>query len=58
MAELGLQDSRWSLVLVYPTFTMPFCTWLLMGFLKSLPRDIEEQAMVDGYSRVGALIRS
>ena len=57
VAGVGLQDSLWSLVLVYPTFTVPFCTWLLMGFLKSLPRDIEEQAMVDGQSRLGALVR-
>jgi multiple sugar transport system permease protein len=53
----GLQDSTWSLVLVYPTITIPVCTWLLIGFLKGLPRDIEEQAMVDGYSRVGAFVR-
>lgn len=58
VADLGLQDSRWSLVLVYPTFTVPFCTWLLMGFLKSIPRDIEEQALIDGYSRVGAVVRT
>ena len=48
VALLGLQDSLWSLVLVYPTFTIPFCTWLLMGFFKSIPREIEEAAMVDG----------
>ncbi len=54
---LGLQNSLWSLVVVYPTFTVPFCIWLLMGFMKALPKDIEEQAMVDGYSRVGAMIR-
>lgn len=54
----GLQDSTWSLVLVYPTITIPICTWLLIGFLKALPRDIEEQAMVDGYSRLGAFTRT
>lgn len=58
VAELGLKNSRWSLVLVYPTFTIPFCTWLLMGFLKSIPWDIEEQAMIDGYSRLGAIRRT
>jgi multiple sugar transport system permease protein len=58
VAGLGLQDSLWSLVLVYPTFTIPFCTWLLMGFFKSIPRDIEEQALVDGYSRLGAVVRT
>ena len=55
---IGLQDSTWSLVLIYPTITLPVSTWLLIGFLKALPKDIEEQAMVDGYSRVGALLRT
>ncbi len=54
----GLQDSTWSLVLIYPTITIPVSTWLLIGFLKALPRDIEEQAMVDGYSRLGAFTRT
>jgi multiple sugar transport system permease protein len=54
---LGLQNSLWSLILVYPTFTVPFCTWLLMGFFKSLPREVEESAMVDGCSRLGAIWR-
>jgi multiple sugar transport system permease protein len=57
IAELGLQDSLWSLVVVYPSFTIPFCTWLLMGFFKSIPRDIEEAARVDGCSRFGAIVR-
>jgi multiple sugar transport system permease protein len=57
VVALGLQDSTWSLVVIYPTITIPVCTWLLIGFLKGLPKDIEEQAMVDGYSRVGAFIR-
>lgn len=55
---VGLQDSTWSLVLVYPTITIPVSIWLLMGFLKAIPRDIEEQAMVDGYSRLGAIVRA
>src|SRR3990172_3090783 len=42
IANLGLQDSLWSLVLVYPSFTVPFCTWLLLGFFKAIPRDIED----------------
>jgi multiple sugar transport system permease protein len=57
VADLGLQNSMWSLVLVYPTFTIPFCTWLLMGFFKALPPEIEEAAIVDGCSLFGAFIR-
>ncbi len=58
VADLGLQNSKWSMVLVYPTFTIPFCTWLLMGFFRSVPWEIEEQAMIDGYSRIGAIWRT
>lgn len=54
---LGLQNSMWSLVLVYPTFTIPFCTWLLMGFFKTVPRDIEEAAIVDGCSLLSAFVK-
>ena len=57
VADLGLQNSMWSLVLVYPTFTIPFCTWLLMGFFKALPPEIEEAAIVDGCSLFGAFIK-
>jgi multiple sugar transport system permease protein len=57
IARLGLQDSLWSLVLVFPSFTVPFAIWLLMGFFKAIPRDLEEAAMIDGYSRLGAFIR-
>ncbi len=57
VSALGLQNSLWSLVIIYPTFTVPFCTWLLMGFFKSLPKEVEESAMVDGCSRVGAIWR-
>jgi multiple sugar transport system permease protein len=57
IATLGLQDSLWSLVLVYPSFTVPFCTWLLMGFYKAIPRDLEDAAMIDGLSRFGAFVK-
>jgi multiple sugar transport system permease protein len=57
VVALGLQDSTWSLVVIYPTITVPVSVWLLIGFLKTIPKDIEEQAMVDGYSRVGAMLR-
>jgi multiple sugar transport system permease protein len=57
VSEVGLQDSLWALVLVYPSFAVPFCTWLLMGFFKAIPRDIEEAAMMDGLSRFGAFLR-
>src|SRR3989304_3461123 len=54
IGDLGLQDSLWSLVLVYPSFTLPFCTWLLMGVFKATPGDLEESAMIAGPSRFGA----
>ena len=57
IATHGLQDSVWSLILVYPSFTVPFCTWLLMGFFKAIPRDLEDAAMIDGLSRFGAFIK-
>src|SRR5262245_3059743 len=54
---LGLFDSWWALALVYPTFTIPFCTWLLMGFFKTLPRELEEAAWLDGCGLVGGIVR-
>jgi multiple sugar transport system permease protein len=54
---LGLFDSWWALVVVYPTFTIPFCTWLIMGFFKTLPRELEEAAWVDGCGVVGGIMR-
>jgi len=54
---LHLQDSLGALILIYPTMTIPFCTWLVMGFLRSVPWEIEEQAMIDGYSRLAVILR-
>ena len=57
VASLGLQDTIWSLVLVYPSVTIPFSIWLLMGFFKSIPKELEDAAMVDGLTRFGAFIK-
>jgi multiple sugar transport system permease protein len=57
ITELGLQDRLLSLVLVYPSFTVPFSTWLLMGFFKTIPRELEDAALIDGASRLSALVR-
>jgi multiple sugar transport system permease protein len=54
---IGLADSKWALVVTYPTFLVPFCTWLLMGYFRTVPKEIEECAMVDGATRLQALIR-
>ena len=54
---LGLADSKWSLVVTYPTFLVPFCTWLLMGYFRTVPKEVEECAMVDGATRLQALLR-
>jgi multiple sugar transport system permease protein len=54
---LGLFDKLGSLIVTYPTFTIPFCTWLMAGFFKTIPFEIEEAAMVDGCSRLGAIRR-
>jgi multiple sugar transport system permease protein len=57
VGTLGLQDSWWALVVVYPTFTVPFCTWLMMGFFKTVPMEMEEAARVDGCGQFGAFVR-
>ncbi|MDP9490884.1 MAG: carbohydrate ABC transporter permease, partial [Actinomycetota bacterium] len=57
VADLDLTDRLWSLILVYPSFTVPFSTWLLMGFFKTIPRELEDAALIDGASRLSALLR-
>lgn len=55
--NLGLFDSPLALMVTYPTFLIPFCTWLLMGYFKGIPRELEECAIIDGCSRFGAFWR-
>ena len=49
--QLGIFDTRWALILTYPTFLVPFCTWLLMGYFRSIPYELEECALIDGATR-------
>jgi multiple sugar transport system permease protein len=55
--SLGLSNSLWALVVTYPTFLVPFCTWMLIAYFKSIPKEMEECAMIDGCSRIGAMVR-
>lgn len=55
VAVLHLENTLWALVVIYPTFTIPFCSWLMMGFFRSIPRELEEQALIDGYSRLAVI---
>jgi multiple sugar transport system permease protein len=57
IARIGLQDRLLSLIIVFPSFTVPFSTWLLMGFFKTIPRELEDAALVDGASRIKTLLR-
>ncbi len=57
VTNLDLKDSLWGLILVYPSFTIPFATWLLMGFFKTIPQELEDAALVDGCSRLKAIYR-
>jgi len=55
--QFGMFDSDWALILTYPTFLIPFCTWLLMGYFRSIPYELEECALIDGASRLQILIK-
>jgi multiple sugar transport system permease protein len=55
--KLGLFDTRWALILTYPTFLIPFCTWLLMGYFRTIPYELEECALIDGATRWQILVK-
>ena len=55
--KLGIFDTRWALILTYPTFLIPFCTWLLMGYFRTIPFELEECALIDGASRWQILVK-
>ncbi|MGJ4857590.1 carbohydrate ABC transporter permease [Labrys sp. KB_33_2] len=55
--KLGIYDTKLALIFTYPTFLIPFCTWLLMGYFRSIPYELEESALVDGASRWQILVR-
>ncbi len=55
--QFHLFNNLWGLILTYPTFLIPFCTWLLMGYFKGIPRELEESALVDGAGRIQAMVR-
>jgi multiple sugar transport system permease protein len=57
MGRLRLDDSVWALVLVYPTFLVPFVTWLMSGYFRTIPRELEDCGRIDGLSRLGAMLR-
>jgi multiple sugar transport system permease protein len=54
---IGLLNSYWSLVVVYPTFIVPFCTWILIGYFSSIPRELDEAALIDGCNHLQMLLR-
>ena len=57
IAKLNLYNTYWALILTYPTQLVPFASWLLMGYFRTIPKEIEESAMADGCSRMGILLR-
>ncbi|MGI9385779.1 MAG: carbohydrate ABC transporter permease [Methyloligellaceae bacterium] len=57
VANLGMMDTPWSLVFTYPTFLVPFSTWLLMGYFKTIPKELEECARIDGATRLQAMFK-
>jgi multiple sugar transport system permease protein len=55
--QLGIYNTRWALILTYPTFLIPFCTWLLMGYFRTIPYELEECALIDGATRWQILVK-
>jgi multiple sugar transport system permease protein len=55
--SLGLLNSYWSMVLVYPTLTVPFCTWIMIGYFQSIPKELDEAALIDGASHLQMLLK-
>src|SRR3989337_2320943 len=55
--DMQLGNTPWALMLTYPTFLIPFCTWLLMGYFKTIPKELEECARIDGATPFGAMVR-
>lgn len=57
VSQLGLNNNLWGLILVYPTITIPYATWMMISYFQSIPYDIEEAAIIDGCSRVQAMMK-
>ena len=57
MAQFHLDDSIWALVVVYPTFLVPFVTWLMSGYFRTIPTELEDCARIDGMTRFGAMLK-
>jgi multiple sugar transport system permease protein len=55
--SLGLLNSYWCLVLVYPTLTVPFCTWIMIGYFSSIPKELDEAAVIDGANHMQMLLK-
>ncbi len=57
VSKLGLSNTLWGLILIYPTFTIPYATWMLIAYLKSIPAGLEESAEIDGCSKLQSMVR-
>lgn len=57
VTRLGIEDSLFALIVIYPTFTIPYATWMLITYFKTIPVEIEEAAIIDGCSQIGSMFR-